>query len=83
MIRERNLEVNIDCDSLSLCTLCCDVLISLTNFTISSFRVSSQVSSSYNESKDEITLDQVREKFFHLCNQKPVTAEESSNNRVE
>lgn len=36
MIRERNLEVNIECDSLSLCTLYCEWcdLISLTKFTI-------------------------------------------------
>lgn len=40
-----------------------------------------KVSSSYNESKEEITLDEVREKFFQLCRQK--SADEPSNNRVE
>lgn len=39
-----------------------------------------QVSTSCNESKDEITLDEVREKFFDLCSRSSVAVEESDNN---
>lgn len=40
-----------------------------------------EVSSSCNESKEDITLDEVREKFFDLCSQKnSVAVKESDNN---
>lgn len=39
-----------------------------------------QVSPSFNESKEEITLDEVREKFFDLCGRSSVAVEESDNN---
>lgn len=71
MIRERNLEV-------------ISVLL-IARYSRFKFKIvkSFQVSSSYNESKEEITLDEVREKFFQLCSQSAVAIDTSSANRIE
>lgn len=41
------------------------------------FRLVCQVSSSCNESKEEITLDEVRERFFDLCSRNSAAVDES------
>lgn len=74
MIRERNLEVNMIGYLVFIVYQPTKSFFLLYNF---------QVSSSYNESKEEITLDEVREKFFQLCGQNAVAVNEPSNNRID
>lgn len=72
MIRERNLEVNT-----IVCVACTHTRHSLKTTLFP--KLNFQVSSSYNESKEEITLDEVRDKFFQLCRQNAVSVDEPSN----
>lgn len=67
MIREGNLEVSSINRS----------IIMSEKFQIFSFHLICQVSSSCNESKEEITLDEVRERFFDLCSRNSVAVDES------
>lgn len=78
MIRERNLEVNMIA---YLAYYIIYIHDSYKKYLINA-PYHYQVSSSYNESKEEITLDEVREKFFHLCSQNAVAVDESSNSLV-
>lgn len=69
MIREGNLEV-----------MFFSFIIDYYSISLSISLYLPQVSSSCNESKEEITLDEVREKFFDLCSRKSAAVEESDNN---